>query len=272
MVLRNITLILFLGFSLFPINIIRAETTAGFLPKDIWYSKDTLQDGEKVKIYTAIWNGDTRQLSGVVSFYDNTTLLGKKNFTIAGKKIQDLSIDWTVTVGSHSIYAKIDKATYLQANGTKENITLSYNTTEKDTFTVKKKVVLEAKDENATSAVNEIDQIATSVKENTPNIIAKPIVRSIEALESFRVVTENMMDARKTGLNVELKKIETQKETQTPESPKIETGDTSKPLKQAELFFVNVGLLVFSHKLLYYVIIALLLYFFLINIWRMVAH
>ena len=46
-------------------NITYAEvpTTTGFIPGQIWYSKEPLVEGDSVKIYTAIWNGDSDSLS-----------------------------------------------------------------------------------------------------------------------------------------------------------------------------------------------------------------
>ena len=79
---------------LFPINKISAEiANVGFIPDNIWYSKDPFFEGDKIKIYTLIFNPDGRELSGTVSFFDKTILLGKKDFRVSGNGVKDISID-----------------------------------------------------------------------------------------------------------------------------------------------------------------------------------
>ena len=105
---KNIVLTLILLFYLFPIGKIFAQIpNVGFIPSNIWYSKDPFEEGDKIKIYTLLYNPDSRELSGNVIFFDNTTLLGQKSFKIASKAVKDLSIDWTVEAGNHTIFAKI---------------------------------------------------------------------------------------------------------------------------------------------------------------------
>ena len=59
-------------------KILAQSSNTGFVPGNIWYSKDPFEEGDKVKIYTFIFNPDSRELSGTVIFFDKTVLLGKK--------------------------------------------------------------------------------------------------------------------------------------------------------------------------------------------------
>ena len=82
--LKKAGIVLFLIFSLLPIQKIFAQSSnTGFVQANIWYSKDPFEEGDKVKIYTFIFNPDTRELSGTVIFFDNTVMLGKKDFIVS---------------------------------------------------------------------------------------------------------------------------------------------------------------------------------------------
>src|SRR3989344_4963797 len=99
--------VLILIVFLLPINKIIAQTSnAGFVPGNIWYSTDPFEEGDKIKIYTLIFNPDARELSGTVIFFDNSIFLGKKDFVAPAKGVKDISIDWTAAAGSHSILRK----------------------------------------------------------------------------------------------------------------------------------------------------------------------
>ena len=118
MTFKKVSIVLFLIFSLFPIQKIFAQNSnTGFVPGNIWYSKDPFEEGDKIKIYTFIFNPDARELSGTVIFFDKTVLLGKKDFIILSKSANDISIDWTVTAGDHTIFGKIENAKFLISKG-----------------------------------------------------------------------------------------------------------------------------------------------------------
>ncbi len=140
MILRKIGIILFLIFSLLPMEKISAQSpNTGFVQANLWYSKDPFEEGDKIKIYTFIFNPDARELSGIVVFFDKTVLLGKKEFTIPAKTANDVSIDWTVTAGDHTIFGKIENAKFLVSAGKYEEVYIAENETEKSSRTVSKK-------------------------------------------------------------------------------------------------------------------------------------
>ena len=107
----------FFVFSFISIHKSYASLDAGFVNSNIWYSQDNFTEGDKIKIYTVIFNPDSRQFSGTVSFFDKTVLLGKKNFSISGNGVNNVSIDWTVIAGDHTIFAKIENSKFLISDG-----------------------------------------------------------------------------------------------------------------------------------------------------------
>lgn len=174
---------------LLPINKIKAEeTNAGFVPANIWYSKDPFLEGDKIKIYTLVFNPGERELSGTVSFFNKDVLLGKKDFSVASKGVKDISIDWTTTAGSHIIFAKIENAKFLTGGGSYEDAHLEQNQTEESRRSVSKKIIL-TKPENKTDAganIGNDKKIQNFVLEKTPNFISEPILGTLRAIEKWR--------------------------------------------------------------------------------------
>lgn len=275
MTFKKFYIIVFLIFSILPTQKIFAQTpNTGFVSGNIWYSKDQLEEGDKVKIYTFIFNPDVRELSGVVIFFDNTILLGKKEFTILPKGAQDVSIDWTVNAGNHIIFAKIENAKFLLSNGKYEEVYLAENETEKNSQTISKKItsVDTNTDKNTISNISDtvsdsISNIKNTIEEKTPNFITQPILATTNKLEELR------KNINTTG---QLKKEEVKKEIENLNSTKINkegnskttTNPLLKPFKYVELFFVSTLSLILNNKILFYGILFILIFFILRYIWK----
>src|ERR1035437_1568488 len=175
--MKKVAIVLFLILSIFPIYKIHAQTSnAGFVPSNIWYSKDPFEEGDKIKIYTLVFNPDSRELSGTVTFFDVNVFLGKQDFVVPAKGVKTISIDWTVIAGDHTIFGKIENAKFLVSKGKYEEIYLSENETEKSSRSVAKKIIIKAPDpiknasENGQTSPGTVQNIEALIKEKTPDI------------------------------------------------------------------------------------------------------
>lgn len=102
-------ILIFLGFILIPF-FVNAQS-AGFLSDNIWYSKDPFFAGDKVRIYSAIFNSTEWDISGKVGFYDSQNLLGKAEFFVERNgNLSKTWIDWQIIEGEHKISARIEEA------------------------------------------------------------------------------------------------------------------------------------------------------------------
>jgi hypothetical protein len=164
---------------LLPFGFASAQATIGFVNDTVWYSKDPFVAGEKIQIITSIFNRDTRELSGTVSFYDENILLGKKDFVVPGKNVKDVSIDWTASAGTHSVFARIDSAKFKLANGKTETVSLQNTRTLNNDSNVRKS----GGSKEEPDSIRNIQNIVTA---QTPNIISKPILYLVEKMENFR--------------------------------------------------------------------------------------
>jgi len=233
MVKKNIGIIILLIFCLLPIYKTEAKTTnAGFVPENIWYSKDPLLEGDKVQIYTVVFNPDTRQLSGTVIFFDNNVFLGKKDFIVPPKSVKDVSIAWTVTVGTHSIFGKIENSKFLLPDGKYEEIYLADNETNKSVKIVSKIILPQNKnDDTATEPKNNlinngietIQNFGTTVLNTIPASISNPIVTASTKLDDLRNEIEIKLGNEKEITN---KQIDVLKKAEISKTNKTETNIT----------------------------------------------
>lgn len=241
-------------FSLFAQN-------AGFVPGDIWYSKDPFEEGDKIKIYTVLFNPDIRDFTGTVRFFDKNTLLGKKNFKIPPKQIKDISIDWTVTVGKHEIYAEIQNAEYISTSGKTEKITLSATKTEESERTVSKKIV--AKESEGEGGENDspyqaIERLEEFIADKTPDLIANPVVAAATGIEGFRTSVGENSTMQKAKIAEELKN----------DKPSESEARLNRPMKHIKSFFHTLVSLIFNNAIVFYGLILVILFFIGKFMWR----
>ncbi|HCY17813.1 MAG: hypothetical protein UR62_C0006G0009 [Candidatus Nomurabacteria bacterium GW2011_GWF2_35_12] len=266
--LKKIGIILFLIFSLLPIQKIFAQdSNTGFVSGNIWYSQDPFEEEDKIKIYTFIFNPDSRELSGTVIFFDKTVLLGKKEFTLPAKTANDISIDWTVTVGDHTIFAKIENAKFLVSKGKYEEVYLAENETEKNSRTVSKKIISKENPEvnSETNTGTTVSDIKKIIEEKTPNFIAEPIVSTVSTLEEFRINTNIASDNKKEEIKSEIKILDAKKTTS---KENTKTNPLLKPLKYVEVFLLTIFSLILNNKILFYGFLIVIVFFILRFIWK----
>jgi hypothetical protein len=270
MSLKKLGIILFLIFSLLPIQKIFAQTAnTGFVSANIWYSKDPFEEGDKIKIYTLIFNPDARELSGTVFFFDNTILLGKKDFTIAAKTADDISIDWTVNAGDHTIFGKIENAKFLVSKGKYEEVYLAENQTEKSSRTVSKKIISNATNTKSNSQTNDpVSSVISDIKiitDKTPDFITQPIASATNTLEQFRTNANLTANSKTEEVKNEIKTLDNAPVTL---DSKTATSTLLKPFKYAELFFLSVFSFIFNNKILFYGILAIIVFSLLRSFWK----
>ncbi len=282
LIAKKTAIILLLILAVVPAKIQAQATNAGFVPGNIWYSKDPFEDGDKIKIYTLIFNPDLKELVGTVVFFDNSVFLGKKDFTALAKGVKDVSIDWTVTAGNHLIFGKIENSKFLLANGKYEEVYLLENKTQESSRTVSKKISLKTIDtnlnsilDNASSAsLDSIKNIGQSIEEKIPDVISKPVILATNALETLRQDIGIASMKKKAEVKNQIKLLDSNNAKISSNSkqntPMIEPSKLLKPFKYIELFALALFSTTFNNKLIFYCVLFLIIFFLLRYIWRSV--
>jgi hypothetical protein len=275
MPLKKFGIIIFLMFALIPTAKILAQTTnAGFVPQNIWYSEDPFAEGDKIKIYTLIFNPDTRKFSGTVNFYDNNTLLGTKNFTVAPTSTEDIFINWTVTAGNHDIFGQIENAKFLTSSGTYIDVSLTQNKTSTSSRTVTSKVVaqnisngINSIDGVFNTAVNSVQNIGSTAKTVVPTTVSQTVANTTNTLDGLR---NNISTALENTQKQTQNKIDALNNIKTPSGNTINSNTFQKPFYQVELFFLTIFSAIFKYKMLFYGILIVLALLVLRYIWNLI--
>lgn len=233
---------------------------AGFVQSNIWYSKDPFYAGDKVRIYTVIFNGSPYDLTGAVEFLDNGTSLGKTSFSLSGSgRAQDLWIDWKVTAGNHTITARLVNIIADGPNG-KQPVSLPSAETGKserivDIDPVSKEALVKIEAQKVSDAhtqtLGKVNDALQTVNETIPAPIKEAASSSVNALERFRIGE---------GYQVHLAKEQKQKEIAAIQvAEKLALTDKNKTVRSATDTMLNTAEKPFAYAVL--AILTVLQYF-----------
>jgi chitodextrinase len=101
--------ILFSILILFPIAVSAVSADLSIGADDIRFSKEILISGDKVRLYSRVYNIGVEDVSGFVTFFQSTTVLGNSQVisVLSGGSPEEVYIDFTVPSGAFNIRAEI---------------------------------------------------------------------------------------------------------------------------------------------------------------------
>lgn len=104
---RLFLILCFFVFSFTQVFSTEVLKNTGFVQSGIWYSKEPFFEGDKIRIYSILFNGSDSDILGQIVFEDNGKAICKGDFVSVRGRTQELWCDWTATKGEHKIVAKI---------------------------------------------------------------------------------------------------------------------------------------------------------------------
>lgn len=251
-------------------------SNTGFIPGQIWYSVDPLVEGDTVKVYTAVWNGDANPLSANVEFYDKNVILGTRSISVSAESIQNISINWKVTAGDHVISAKI-LGPKISESGKSYPVVLARSTTGEDRIFVSKLISqVDGTPVSSTDALkNKLDETTANLSSVLPGSISRPVSGALSAVDVYR---------DSTLTNITVAKKDTQKQIDAFSAPsnqvkstepkgakpaeKKALGGAEKPIAYVKLFFLTIAGFIFGSSFVFYLCIALIVFFIVRSIYR----
>jgi hypothetical protein len=257
-----------------------AETTinSGFIPGQIWYSKESLIEGETVNIYTAIWNGEKNTVSAKVEFYDKNVILGTREISISSGELKDVYIPWKITAGDHVISAKTISSTVL-ISGKTEKVVLNRTTTASDKQFVPVLITNVAGEKVSEADVlkNQIDKASNDIGNIIPSGVSTPITSGLGVVDNLRTNTlaqvNTIVNATKKDIGEVLgtSTIE-QKNPNTIKKVSNTQDAIKKPIAYIKLFLFSVLSFILGSRIVFYFLIALILFFIFRGIYRKIRN
>ena len=283
--MKKILFLLFFGLVSSFSNIALAST--GFIPGQIWYSTESFKEGDVVKIYTVVWNGESDTLDAKVDFFNDKILLGTRDISVSPGATKQVSISWRVTSGNNTIFAKITSS-YLGQN--REILSLKNKETDKDTFFVPMVIITESGEEVSSGKIieNQINKTTAKILESIPESVSEPTYSFFEKVDSFREgnlvkIEENKDNSKEIIESYKIldseKKEEDNKTKEIDVSSKEKENDSDnndfevkRPLEYIKFFFLSVFALIFKYKIIFYGIILLIVFGLIKFIYRKIRN
>ncbi len=274
--------VLFLSLTLFQASpsFVLAENSedVGFIKGSVWASKDNPVDGESVTLYTVLYNGSSGMLKGRVQFLDGDILLGYKDVSVESERVEDVSIKWIATEGSHTFSTRLLNGVVEKENEEPENINLVTNESgEKYTISVKQKPVplkaqAGAEDEEGLH-LEKIDSLQENISNIVPESVSNAVSEYTKGIEAFREEKTDKFIEKREEINKEMNTaalkdsefsdiINPTEDTTVGEllHPEKRVGEALKtPLGYIKLFFLGVFIFIFKSPVVFYVVCATVL-------------
>lgn len=268
--MRKALLFFTLIFSFSTFNLVNAEllSSSGFIPGQIWYSKDSLEVGETVNIYTALWNNSNKDLSFKVEFYDKNVILGTRNVVVGPMVLKDVYVPWKITAGDHVISAKIISST-TTISGKQQTISIEKTTTSTD-----KKFISASKEDENTKIDQTVSETVSKVGEILPEKVSSSVSTGYNSVEDIRLGTLEKVDGIKNDTKQEIEQIKKEEQKNsiktTAEKGKSIEDATHKPITYIKLFMFSLFSFILSYKIIFYGLLALIIFYIIRAIYRKV--
>ena len=257
-----------------------AQTTinSGFIPGQIWYSNESLIEGETVNIYTAIWNGEKDTISVKIEFYDKNVILGTREISILSGELKEVYIPWKITAGDHVISAKTISSTAVIL-GKKENVILNRTTTVNDKQFVPV-LIKNAEGEKISETdvlKNQIDKASNGIGNIIPDNISTPITSGLGIIDNLRTNTLAQVNTIVNTTKKEIGKVLGVSITDKKIPNKIENVSSTqdaikKPIIYIKLFLFSILAFIFGSRIVFYSLIAIILFLILRVIYNKIRN
>jgi hypothetical protein len=288
-IIKYFKIFIFILFVVLSTNSVYAvDNNSGLIDTSIWYAPSVFTEGDTIQIHTAVWNGEDYAINAKVEFLDVNTILGSRDITVPKGTLSDVYVSWKVTAGDHKISARIASASS-SANGASFVAIVNKEESAKDFFIPKKLVVKK----DGTTEV--IPTVTDKVNEVLPPSVAAPINKTANSVDNFRQEVSSSLSDLKTEANTKIEsfknpaKVETKSNTNTKTTKTSEVNKTDqklgtkdstnnpvsgidKPITYVELFLLTIALFIFKNSIVFYVILAVIIFLILRFIYRKIRR
>src|ERR1035437_1365673 len=264
-------------YLIFTPTVFALESTTGFIPGQIWYSKEPLVEGDMVDIHTAVWNGEKDPVSAKIEFYDKNVILGSRDIILSSLELKDVYIPWKITSGDHVISAKIISS-LVTVLGKKENVVLSRITTSdnKQFVPVIVKNNIGEPVSEADMLKNQINQTTSEINNIVPEKISAPILNVLSTVDNLRDKTLTQVNAVVDETKKEISQVlgASTIVSKNPNNDKVGNIQdvVKKPIAYIKLFLFSTLSFIFGNKIVFYGILAVIIFYLIRFIFRKVRN
>ena len=254
-----LTLVCFLCFG----RVVVAST--GFLTEPLAIYPENPKDGDTVALTATLRNAETDDLTGTVSFYDGSVLLGKKDITIHPGSVGVASISFMMTAGEHTFSANMGSLKTVSDQGASSPFPVAlakvalpdlYVTKESSAFGAQA-IGLKASAQ-AAPILDKVGQLQDKVIESVPASVKDTATSTGNTVESWRASNAQSLAKSTEDAQKKLDGIQKRSDQETKKygKPTASTRYIDSPLAYVELFFLTMLSYLYNHPTVFYSVIV----------------
>ncbi|PIT93266.1 MAG: hypothetical protein COU06_00725 [Candidatus Harrisonbacteria bacterium CG10_big_fil_rev_8_21_14_0_10_38_8] len=262
-------------FLLLLIPIFALAQNVGFVRNNIWLSKPEFFAGEKIRIYTAIFNGTGDDIVGRVGFYNNSQLIDEVSFTAtSGGRLQEVWADWTAVKGNQSLSAKILYLERVPINGISEVLKIS----DADSEVIVKYVDSDTDKDGIGDLEDEVDDFKQVEKDNglveSSVNTTKKVVKGVDtSVTGFLETANPLLREKKIEIDEEIAQLRQESlEKKNGDIPVDPTSAVKRILKQIYSFILGLAIYVTGNRVLFYLVILTLMAIIFRKLYRRLSN
>lgn len=228
----------------------KPASDVGFMPGTMWVSDDTPTVNQTITLYTVVYNGSDGTLVGTVEFLDGTTLLGRRDISLATGEVKDVSLDWKATTGTHTFSVVFINAQVSNPGQAIADVTPTYATSKTPLRIVvkseKNNLAAQALGSQEVSQLDTIDTLQQKVTEKIPPEYVTKVKVFARRVEVFRMTMYFIFEDKRAVVERALNKDALAGSAYAPLFEKGKTPDASASLTTAQTAYAYGQLGFFS--------------------------
>lgn len=144
----------------------------------VWFSNPNPEDGEHVRIFTAVQNSSTQTIEGTVAFLVDKKIIGTAPFTVMSNDIMPISVEYIFKSGAHDVSAYITTVAH-------ESVT--YTTVPNTSVSVTTRITEDSTQvHSASSTIAATTELLTEQSKNIIAKLAPSIESTADRIDNFR--------------------------------------------------------------------------------------
>jgi hypothetical protein len=255
-----------------------SHASTGFVDSPLLLSPEAPKDGDQVTLSVLFHNGEKTVMTGTVLFYDNQTLLERKNVDIGPGEVTIASTTFSISSGIHKFSATMSDVGTEGSAGKSQSMVIPVATVTLPAQIITRNLKLSAQangssDGTSAAILSKVDAAQTAVLKVVPPAAKEAVSSTATAIDTWRATTDTTLNKSRDSASVSIqegKRIDASNATRKAGSKPIVKPSTADngPLTIVKYYFFSFLAFFFGTPVVFYFAGIVLVYLILRFIFR----
>lgn len=225
-----------------------------------------------VTLSTVFHNAESRQIVGVMVFYDGDIILGRKPLSIAPGAVGAANVTFKIAPGKHAFSARMSNLSETTSMGTSMPLVLPLSKAEipevvvpagpEKFFSAQATTAKTATSGGESAILKQIDKLEASALSVLPDSLKESVSDTASGVDDWRSDTASSFTAAKTDAKKASDAIAKEKAKEIKQSGKVSASIkyVDGPLASLKLMFFSMLALFFGSRVIFYILGTLIAY------------